>query len=300
MSTSPGRRRRGRARARHPRCGRLSGRSPRRGEKVPGPQGRPGPSRRARAARGSPPTPPRPHGRTTGLSRIPKGWRTAEIITFTTSVRDHAADPTTARSGRMGGCVMPPIEACATGMPTPSQVTGGHSGCHRPRGFLVSVGITGHQCESAHSGGEPTPPEPQGKADRAGEARTVSGGRGLLQGATGPGSPSTEEERTQPGISEGRKHPFPPHPPRQWEEPPERPRGEDPPGKGRSKGGKNRQGKQQAQGQMTGGSDKGHTESLGGASPTFPGKTEAQAKVDATSGVGVVKAVPHPAVRWEG
>ena len=137
--------------------------------------------------------------------------------------------------------------------------------CHGPRGFLVSVGITGHQCESAHSGGEPTPPEPQRKADRAGEARTASGGRGLLQGATGPGSPSTEEE-----------------PPRQWEEPAERPRNEDPPGKGRSQGGKNRQGKQQAQGQMTGGSDKGHTESLGGASPTFG------------------KAVPHPAVRWEG
>ena len=58
-----------------------------------------------RSAKGSPPTPPRPHGRTTELSRIPKGWRTAEIITFTTSVWDHAA--------------------CATGMPTPSQVTGG-------------------------------------------------------------------------------------------------------------------------------------------------------------------------------
>ena len=69
------------------------------GEKAPGP---------ARAARGSPPTPPQFHGRTTGLSRIPKGWRTAEIITSTTSARDRAAVPTTARSGRMGGCVMPP------------------------------------------------------------------------------------------------------------------------------------------------------------------------------------------------
>ena len=29
-------------------------------------------------------------------------------ITSTTSVRDHAADPRTARSGRMGGCAMPP------------------------------------------------------------------------------------------------------------------------------------------------------------------------------------------------
>ena len=66
-------------------------------------------------------------------------------------------------------CDAPP----ATGMPSPSQVTGGHSGCHRPRGFPVSVGITGHQCESAHRGGEPAPPEPQRMADRAGEARTA-------------------------------------------------------------------------------------------------------------------------------
>ena len=53
-TTSTGRRRRGRTRARHLRCGRLSGRSRRRGEKAPGSRGRPGPSRRARAARGSP------------------------------------------------------------------------------------------------------------------------------------------------------------------------------------------------------------------------------------------------------
>ena len=33
------------------------------------------------------------------------------------------------------------------------------------------------------------------------------------------------------GTPEGRKNPFPPHPARQWEEPPERPRGEDPPGR---------------------------------------------------------------------
>ena len=38
----------------------------------------------------------------------PKRGRTAEIITSTTSARDRAAVPTTARSGRMGGCVMPP------------------------------------------------------------------------------------------------------------------------------------------------------------------------------------------------
>ena len=74
-------------------------------------------------------------------------------------------------------------------MPIPPQVTGGHSGCHGPRGCLVSD----HQCESAQSGGEPIPPEPQRKADRVGEARTAAGGRGPLQGATGPRSPSTEE-----------------------------------------------------------------------------------------------------------
>ena len=50
------------------------------------------------------------------------------------------------------GVRCPPIEACATGMPSPSQVTGGHSGCHRPRGFLVSVGTTGRQCESTQRG----------------------------------------------------------------------------------------------------------------------------------------------------
>ena len=48
-------------------------------------------------------------------------------------------------------CDAPPLKH-APGMPSPSQVTGGHSGCHRPRGFPVSVGTTGHQCESAHSG----------------------------------------------------------------------------------------------------------------------------------------------------
>ena len=64
--------------------------------------------------------------------------------------------------------------------------------------------------------------------------------------------PPKKRSGTSQGTPEGRKHPFPPHPPRQWEDPPERPRGEEPPSKGRSKGGKNRQGKHQARGQMTG------------------------------------------------
>ena len=83
-------------------------------------------------------------------------------------------------------------------------------------------------------------PEPQRKADRVGEARTAAGGRGFLQGATGPGRFFIEEEeRTQPDHSRRAEAPLSPAP----TEPPERPRGEDSPGKGRSKGG---QGKQQA------------------------------------------------------
>ena len=95
------------------------------------------------------------------------------------------------------GVRCPPIEACATAMPSPSQVTGGHSGCHRPRGFLVSVGTTGHQCESAHRGGEPTP--------RA-EGRQSGGGQDGLQGATGPGSPTPDlagHLATQEGAERG-------------------------------------------------------------------------------------------------
>ena len=99
------------------------------------------------------------------------------------------------------------------------------------------------------------------------EGRQSGGGQdGRRWEGISPGKKSGPSQ----GTPEGRKHPFTPHPPRQWEEPPERPRGEDPPGKGRSKGGQNRQGKQQAQGQMTGGSDKGHTETLGGATGCLP------------------------------
>ena len=70
-----------------------------------------GPTRSKPKGKGGKGKSPNTPSTTTGLSRIPKGWRTAEIITFTTSVRDHAADPTTARSGRMGGCVMPPHQS---------------------------------------------------------------------------------------------------------------------------------------------------------------------------------------------
>ena len=97
LSTSTGRRRRGRARARHPRCGRLSGRSPRRGEKDLGPRSLPIPSRRARAAKGGPPTPWPDHW----AFKNPKG------VAY---CRDHPSQqmPWIMRSGRMGGCVMPP------------------------------------------------------------------------------------------------------------------------------------------------------------------------------------------------
>ena len=188
MSTSTGRRRRGRTRARHLRCGRLSGRSRRRGGKAPGPRGRPGPSRRARAARGSPPTPPQFHGRTTGLSRIPKGWRTAEISTSTTSARDRAAVPTTARSGRMGGCVMPPHRSMRHrhALTFPSTFPSDR----RPLriGPVASQSQLGSQATSArvHTEGE------------SGEA-VLSDEEGLLQGATGPST--EEEERSQPGHS---------------------------------------------------------------------------------------------------
>ena len=90
---------------------------------------------------------------------------------------------------------------------TPSQVTGGHSGCH-----LVSDRITGNQCESAHSGGEPTPPEPQRKGDPEVRIRPA---RGV------PRAGRTVRASSKPRA-------------------------------------------------MTGGSDKGHTETRGGASPTFP------------------------------
>ena len=44
------------------------------------------------------------------------------------------------------------------------------------------------------------------------------------------------------------------------------------------------------------------SKSVGGGKPHagHPGKTEAQTEVDAKASAGVFKAVPHPAVRWEG
>ena len=164
----------------------VSGRSPRRGE---------------RAAKGSP-------------------W----IITFTTNALDHAADPTTARSGMMGGCVMPPQRRSGLpGLPAEGrQSWGGQDGCRW---------------------------------------------EGTSPGCYRPRKPLHRRKGVDPARALQK---FAPHPPRQWEEPPERPRAGDPPGKGRSKGGQNRQGKQQAQGQTTSGSDKAHTETPGGTSPTFP------------------------------
>ena len=105
-----------------------------------------------------------------------------------------------------------------------------------------------------------------------------------------PPAPEAPPPKKRSGTPEGRKHP----------------RQEELPSKGRSKGGKNRQGKHQARGQMSGGSDKGHTEIPGGGKPHLPidaghpGKTEAQTGVDAEASAGVFKAIPHPAVRAEG
>ena len=168
MSTSTGRR--GKNKGKAPKVWQTQWEKPEKGGKGTWPSG-PTRPRRARAARGSPPTPPRFHGRTTGQT---KGWRTAEIITSTTSVRDPAADPTTARSGRMDGFAMPPHRS----MCHRHALTFPSAGCHRPRGFPVSVGTTGHQCKSAHRGGEPTPPE----------GRQSGGGQdGLRWEGTSPG-----------------------------------------------------------------------------------------------------------------
>ena len=177
-------------------------------------------------------------------------------------------------------------------MPSPSQVTGGHSGCHRPRGFPVSVGMTGHQCESAHRGGEPAPPEPQRMADRAGEART---GGDFSRVPPAPEAPPPKK-RSGPsqGTPEGRKHPFPPHPPRQWEDPPERPRGEDPPSKGREEP----PGQASSPGTDDGGiRQRSHAIPRGGKPHLFmdaghPGKTEAQTGVDAEASAGGLQSRP--------
>ena len=189
--------------------------------------------------------------------------------------RDHHLHNTTA--GRMGGCVIPPPRSMrhrhALTFPSdrrPLRI-------HRPRGFPVSVGITGHQCESAHRGGEPSPPEPQRKADRAGEDFSSM--------PPAPEAPPTKK-RSGPsqGTPEGRKHPFP-----RTHQGSGKTLQRDPEGEPPSKGRKEPPG--QAWGQMTGGSDRSHG---------IPGKTEAQTGVDAKASAGVFKAVPHPAVRGEG
>ena len=229
-----------------------------------------GPTRRARAARGSPPTPP-------DSMAVPLGFQESQNRAY---CRDHHLHNKCSGScGRSHNCPVrkdgwvPRIEACVTGMPTPRQVT-----CWSP---------LGSQATSArvHTAGNPTRATAEGRQSGGGQDGLRS------EGATGPATPSTEEEeRTQSGHSR-RAETLSPTPTR--EEPAERPRGEDPPGKGRSQGG------QQAQGQIR---QKDTRNFLGGGKPHLPmdaghpGKTEAQTKVDATSGAGVVKAVPHPAV----
>ena len=126
---------------------------------------------------------------------------------------------------------------------SPSQVTGGHSGCHRPRGFPVSVGITGH-----HRGESHPHQSHSGRQTERGPGRPQMGG----DFSRAPGSPSTKEEVPARALQKGGSIPFP----RTHR------------GSGKtfqcSNGGKNRQGKHQ-------GSDKGHTESLEGQAPPSHG-----------------------------
>ena len=174
-------------------------------------------------------------------------------------------------------------------------MTGGHSGCHRPRGFPVSVGITGHQCESAHRGrASPTRATADGRQSGGGQD-------GLRWGGTSPGChrPRKPLHRRRGAVpARGGSIPFPRTHRGSGKTPQRDPEVRIRPG--RSKGGKNRQGKHQARGLMTGGSDKGHTESLGGASPTFPWMQDIPERLRLRLGWTVFKAVPHPAVRWEG
>ena len=166
-----------------------------------------------------------------------------------------------ARSGRMGGCVMPPHRSMrhrhALTFPSDRRP----SGCHRLRGFPVSVGITGHQCERAHRLAIPTRATAEGRQS----------GDGLRWGGTSPGchrprKPLHQRRGAAPAraLQKGGSIPFPRTHRGSGKTPPERPRGRSRPARARA------QGKHQDRGQMTGGSDKGHTESLGGASPTFP------------------------------
>ena len=239
-----------------PRPSRISGATekPKKGGKGSCPRGRPGPSRRARAARASPQHP-------LGSMAGPLGFQESQrggVLQRSSPPQQvfGIMRPIPQLPGHEGwmGLRCPPIEACATDMPSPSQVTGGHSGCHRPRGFPVSVGTTGRECTQ------------RGRANprATAEGRQSGGGQdGLRWEGTSPGChrPRKPRKRSGPsqGTPEGRKHPFP-----------------------------------RTHGIRRGGKphlpmDAGH-----------PRKTEAQTEVDAPAGAGVVKAVPHPAVRWEG
>ena len=104
----------------------------------------------------------------------------------------------------------------------------------------------------------------QSHSERQTELGSQDGRR--WEGATGPGSPSTkEEEWTQPGHSRRAEAPFSLTPTKavgRTLRETQRSRG--------VPGGQNRQGKQQAQGQTTRGSDKGHTETPGGQAPPSP------------------------------
>ena len=147
--------------------------------------------------------------------------------------------------GRSHNCPCPPSEACATGMPTPQEATQGPRGSQATSARAHTAGES--QSHQSHSGRQTELGRP-GRAQVGGDLSRV------------PPAPEAEErEWIQPGHSKKTEAPFSPAPTEAVEEPPDRPRGGDPPSKGR-----------QAQGQTTSASDKGHTETPERTSPTFP------------------------------
>ena len=134
--------------------------------------------------------------------------------------------PPTARSGRMGGCVMPPHRSmCHRHAHTfPSD--------RRPLRVPYAPWLPGLRWDHRPPVRECTQRGRANPTRATAEGRQSGGGQdgcrweGISPGCHRPRKPlhPPPKKRSGPsqGIAEGRKHPFPPHPPRQWEEPPEK------------------------------------------------------------------------------